>query len=276
MENSNPSSQLADKLSRFDQAVWGRLPKTIRKAVADYKKADQKARQRIVNNLHNVIEKHGETLVKIRFGQEQRKALFDLAWENRVIVQKDLEDRLSTVSNEFHRHFPQDKDELARRLESGRFFQTGQDWWFSRVLIKGAITLLRDISEKQEKDKDSNDNKTKGKDGRGKRRSADGGASEIKKRFSFKKAQAFFDGKDLGLPTGAEVIPTVILKKLVKSFGTIVPYKDLDDNSDDTASDFLRGKIRVMSRALEEHEVPCKIVSKKWTGYILSSSRTHS
>jgi hypothetical protein len=114
------------------------------------------------------------------------------------------------------------------------------------------------------------------KDRQGSLRSGRDKAKNIKKRFSFNKAQAFFDKKDLGLPTGAEVDPAGILKKLVKSFGRIVPYKDLDENSGDTASDFLRGKIRVIRRALERHKVPCKIEPKKWAGYILSSSRTHS
>ena len=37
-------------------------------------------------------------------------------------------------------------------------------------------------------------------------------------RFTFNEAQAFFDGKDLELPTGAEVNPADILKKLINSF----------------------------------------------------------
>jgi hypothetical protein len=103
-----------------------------------------------------------------------------------------------------------------------------------------------------------------------------GKTKTIAKRFSFNEAQAFFDGKDLQLPTGAELVPVKILKKLHKSFGTIVPFKTLDENSTDTASDFLRGKIRTILLAFKKHKVPCKIQSKKWTGYILSNSKTHS
>jgi len=151
MKDANPASQLADKLSCLDRAVWGRLPRAIHKAVADYREADQKAQQKIVNKLHKGIEKHGETLQKLYFGRLQELAMLDLRWDNRTTVQKDLEDWLRTVLDEFHRHFPQDEDELARRLGSGKFFQTGQDWWLSRVLIRKTITLLRYIAEKQGK-----------------------------------------------------------------------------------------------------------------------------
>ncbi len=78
------------------------------------------------------------------------------------------------------------------------------------------------------------------------------------------------------LPTGAEVNPADILKKLVESFGAIVPYKDLDENSGDTASDLLRRKISAIRDALKGKKVPCRIDPKKWIGYILSDSRTHS
>jgi len=117
---------------------------------------------------------------------------------------------------------------------------------------------------------------TKVKAGQNKPKSSIDKTRDIKKRFSFNKAQAFFDKKDLGLPTGAEVNPATILKKLVETFGEVVPYKDLDENSGDTASDFLRGKIRVIRRAFEKHKVPCQIIMKRWAGYILNSSHSHS
>jgi len=114
------------------------------------------------------------------------------------------------------------------------------------------------------------------KAGQGKTKIRGNKAGDIKKLFRFNKSQAFFDEKDLGLPTGAEINPAEILKKLVKSFGKIVPYKELDENSGNIASDFLRGKIRVIRRVLERNKVPCKIEPKKWAGYILKSSRSHS
>lgn len=97
----------------------------------------------------------------------------------------------------------------------------------------------------------------------------------LPKGFSFGKGQAFFKNRDLELPTGAEVNSVEILKKLVKSFGKVVLYKNLDENSADTASDFLRGKIRTINLALKKHKVPCRIQSKKWVGYVLSNSRRH-
>jgi len=100
---------------------------------------------------------------------------------------------------------------------------------------------------------------------------------DIRKRFSFEQAQAFFDIKDLELPTGADLKPVEILKKLVRSFDKVVKYKVLDkDNSTNTASNFLRGKIRVIKVALRKHKVPCKIDFKKWEGYILTPSRARS
>ena len=98
----------------------------------------------------------------------------------------------------------------------------------------------------------------------------------IKKRFSFKKVQAFFDGKDLGLPTAAVVNIAQILRKLVKSYGVIVEYNTLDEHSTDTASDALRQQITTIRVALKKHKVPCSIRSKTWSGYMLCNSHTHS
>jgi hypothetical protein len=103
-----------------------------------------------------------------------------------------------------------------------------------------------------------------------------GKAEDIRRRFEFDRAQAFFDGKDLQLPAGAEIDTVEILKKLVQSFGKVVAYKNLDENGGNIASDFLRGKIRTIKYSLKKHRVPCKIQSKKWSGYFLSKSLTHS
>jgi len=94
-----------------------------------------------------------------------------------------------------------------------------------------------------------------------------------KKDFSFSKGQAFYKGKDLGLPTGAELSCVEILKKLANSLGKVVEYKTLDKNSQPSeASVFLRGKIRTIRSALKKHKVPYEIGSKKWIGYVLSKS----
>lgn len=107
-----------------------------------------------------------------------------------------------------------------------------------------------------------------GQDGKGGLSKTD----DIKNRFTFTESQVFFDGNDLSLPTGSEIVPAQILKQLVKSFGIAVSYKTLDENSNVTASDFLRGKITQINKALKKHEVPCKIQSRKWYGYFLSHS----
>jgi hypothetical protein len=98
----------------------------------------------------------------------------------------------------------------------------------------------------------------------------------ISKRFTFNQARAYFDGKDLGLPTGAVLRPVEILKKLVQSFDRVVKYGVLvNDNSTNKASDFLRKKIRVINVALQKHKVPYKITHRQWEGYILTTSRAH-
>ena len=71
----------------------------------------------------------------------------------------------------------------------------------------------------------------------------------------------------------AEVNAVEILRKLVNSFGKVVKYKKLDNNSQlNEASVVLRGKIRKIRLALKENQVPYEIVNKKWTGYFLSKS----
>ncbi len=152
MTSTNPSSQLADKLERFIDEVWDKLPKAIHQACSDYKKADQKTRQRIVSKIHMDIIKHADTLLEIRHGQEQDQAMFDLDWDDKNSIKKELEGWLDQVSYQFDLHFPKNKNELARRLESGNFFQTGQDWWASQYLVNKTIVLLRNISRKQERD----------------------------------------------------------------------------------------------------------------------------
>jgi len=158
MKNTNPASQLADKLESLDRAIWVKLPENIRKSVANYKRADQKEQQRIVNNLQKTIVKHDKELFRMKFGSVLEDALFDLRWENRTTTQNDLEVSLGIVQDEFERHFPIDKNELARRLESEKFFCTGQNWWASQIFVRKAIDLLRRIATKQEKARQGNEN----------------------------------------------------------------------------------------------------------------------
>jgi len=125
------------------------------------------------------------------------------------------------------------------------------------VLADTAATLRTDL-----------DKKTTGASG--------GKAEDTKARFSFNGAQAFFDRKDLELPISADVQAVEILKKLVESFGKVVAYNTLDNSSKNTADESLRRKITTIRAALKKHKVPCKIQSRKWSGYVLSNSRAHS
>jgi len=94
----------------------------------------------------------------------------------------------------------------------------------------------------------------------------------MKARFSFNEAQAFFNGKDLRLPSNE---PVLILKMLAESFGEVVKHKDLDsDSGSSSASDMLKGRIRIIKRALNHYNIPCNIESKRGVGYVLQQAQT--
>jgi hypothetical protein len=91
--------------------------------------------------------------------------------------------------------------------------------------------------------------------------------NDIKKRFTFNEAQAFFDGKDLGLPSGEAVS---ILNRLLELFGEVVKHNKLDENSNPSnASDTLKSHIATIRKALKHKRVPFKIESKRGVGYVL-------
>lgn len=94
---------------------------------------------------------------------------------------------------------------------------------------------------------------------------------EIKERFTFTESQAFFDKRDLNLPSGSEVKPVEVLKKLVDNFGEVVFYNKLEDTSKNEASEILRGKVSKINQAMKKAKVPCKIASVKWHGYVIKS-----
>lgn len=98
---------------------------------------------------------------------------------------------------------------------------------------------------------------------------------DIKKLFTFNEAQAFFDLKDLDLPSGEAVS---ILKKLVDSFGEVVKHNKLDQNSNPSnASDILKGRIHTIKQALKrQKKIPCEIKPKRGAGYVLQLTRTAS
>jgi hypothetical protein len=108
-----------------------------------------------------------------------------------------------------------------------------------------------------------------GKDGQGRPK-----AKDSKKRFNFNEAQAFYDGKDLGLPAGESVS---ILQRLFESSGEVVKHKDLDQNSNPSnASDILKGRVRTINEALRRHKIPYKVESKRGVGYVLQHIRVPS
>jgi hypothetical protein len=91
-------------------------------------------------------------------------------------------------------------------------------------------------------------------------------------RFIFNPGQAMFDERDLGLPTG---LPIEVLKRLVSSFGTVVPYGALDGISEKTAEDNLRNAKHIIQESFKEHHVPCEIVTKTREGYLIREKDAH-
>jgi len=91
---------------------------------------------------------------------------------------------------------------------------------------------------------------------------------DTKKRFTFNEAQAFFDHKDLDLPSGEAVS---ILKRLLDSFGEVVKHNELDKTCNPSnASDILKGRILTIKKSLKRNKkIPCKIKSKRGVGYVL-------
>ena len=93
----------------------------------------------------------------------------------------------------------------------------------------------------------------------------------LKNKFSFGSGQAFFNGKDLGLPTGETI---EILQKLVRSMGKVVEHKVLESMSTDSnASDILKGRILTINKALKHHNIRYKIESRRGVGYVLQQTK---
>jgi hypothetical protein len=87
-------------------------------------------------------------------------------------------------------------------------------------------------------------------------------------RFTFATGQAFYEGRDLGLPAGR---PVDVLKKLVGSWGRTVAHRNLHDTSGEgEASDELRGAIRAIREALRRGKVSYKVDNKRGAGYLIS------
>lgn len=86
-------------------------------------------------------------------------------------------------------------------------------------------------------------------------------------RVAVETGRALYNGKDLGLPTGATL---VIFQLLLESFDKVVLFKALDGESKDKqASAALRNAIRHINNALKKHDVPCQVMCKRRIGYIL-------
>lgn len=88
----------------------------------------------------------------------------------------------------------------------------------------------------------------------------------MKDRFTFELGRAFFNRKDLGLPSDA---PITVLKKLTDNFGHVVPYKDFDPNYSSAVPGTLPNTVTKIRKSFVMHQVPCEIKSKSGKGYLI-------
>ncbi len=89
----------------------------------------------------------------------------------------------------------------------------------------------------------------------------------LPERFTFAPGQAMFDGRDLGMGTGAALD---VLRELVENFGKVVAFKQLDENSSKyEASEKLRTAIGRIRKKLKTQTIPAKIDNRMREGYII-------
>lgn len=96
----------------------------------------------------------------------------------------------------------------------------------------------------------------------------------IKDRFSFAPGQVLFDETDLELPTGLTI---EVFEKLYEKFGIAVLYENLSDDSTlGNADEKLRRAKKVISDKLNNHKVPCQVVTKPRESYCLRPITPHN
>ena len=88
-----------------------------------------------------------------------------------------------------------------------------------------------------------------------------------KNDFEFRKGEVIYKSKKLKLPAGETI---EIFKKLERCIGKVVEHKKLDSQSVNSgASDYLRGRIKVIRTALDNSNARYRIRSISGVGYVL-------
>ena len=94
------------------------------------------------------------------------------------------------------------------------------------------------------------------------------GSTSVVERFEVAIGQIFFDGVDLGLPTG---LCLEVIAALVRRFGRVVPHAELHDQSTASeASDELRAAVKTVRAALDAAGIPCHVTTRRGYGYMLT------
>ncbi|NQT93404.1 MAG: helix-turn-helix domain-containing protein [Lentisphaerae bacterium] len=94
--------------------------------------------------------------------------------------------------------------------------------------------------------------------------------TSVVERFEVGIGQIFFDGADLGLPTG---LCLDVVAALVRRFGRVVPHAELHDQSTASeASDELRAAVKTVRAALNAAGIPCHVEAKRGYGYVLTDT----
>lgn len=94
--------------------------------------------------------------------------------------------------------------------------------------------------------------------------------ANIKDRFTFDPGQVLFDGENLDLPSGK---PTTMLKRLVESFGRVVPYTEFDEYYTSATPGIVHKSKREICKSFERHKVPCEVIPKTGEGYVITERR---
>ena len=129
---------------------------------------------------------------------------------------------------------------------------------YRRTVSRGGPTEEQDAETKSSKQKRSKRGRPSDTDPK----------VELAERFEFQPGQVLFDGKDLKVPAG---MVTEVLQKLVSQFGRVVPFKELDEQSQEkTAFEQLRKAIsRLNNDVLKPRRVPVRIENRKGEGYLI-------
>ncbi len=99
------------------------------------------------------------------------------------------------------------------------------------------------------------------------REQAEPSKTELENRFTIRRGQVLFDGRDLRIGTGAAL---EITEALVRNFSHVVPFQTLGENSEQReASEKIRTAIARIKRILKAAKIPVIVENRKAEGYVM-------